>query len=578
MKKAISLLLSVFLILGLLVPVHADETGVLSLGRVSAVMPTIQVELRGTGFAENQIEAALDGQSLHIDSVEPYDNASHRSRVYVLVDLSTSMRKHFEQVKKNVLALIESMGASDELVLITFGQTQVQTVYSGNAQQEEAAEVVRGLECTEKGTMFFEALSRAYQMSSTSVELFDREYVIAFSDGIDYQIGSTTFEEVLQMYSSQNLPLYAACSSNTSKAASNQFGQIARSSGGSLKIIKKADVFEEFLGEINDVTLITFSADSNRADGKEHQLTLKVGGSQVELNIPLSRSQADTEAPVVEEAFYDAQQGVLVIRYSEAVLGADAASAYKVTNSQGTALRIDSVYYSEEDDRYELRLADPVYNDSYTIDFSRITDDSREANSLTGRTAVVIENGLVPEGTDGKDDGEKGLGGLLPLVVIAVIAVIALAAAAVVLASHSKQKEEEPEKIVPEVRSRTDKVYEHRSEQYEQIRHHIQAESKVRIRLNIRTGRTSEQNIEMDLLHSLIIGRSQTCDIFIDDAKLSRQHFVIENDGGELYIMDLQSRNGTMVNGVRLNNRQKLNNGDKILAGLSDVVVSIVSR
>lgn len=110
------------------------------------------------------------------------------------------------------------------------------------------------------------------------------------------------------------------------------------------------------------------------------------------------------------------------------------------------------------------------------------------------------------------------------------------------------------------------------------VKHHIKTNDAIRIRLKIQTGKTSEQNIETNIVSSLIVGRSDTCDIYIDDTKLSRQHFVIENDNGTFYVMDLQSRNGTMLNGIRINSRQRLSSGDKIMAGLSDIIITILGR
>ena len=73
----------------------------------------------------------------------------------------------------------------------------------------------------------------------------------------------------------------------------------------------------------------------------------------------------------------------------------------------------------------------------------------------------------------------------------------------------------------------------------------------------------------------MIVGRSSVCEIFIDDAKLSRQHFALENLNRELYISDLNSKNGTFVNGVRVDSRRKVMNHDRILAGLSEITVTI---
>lgn len=77
----------------------------------------------------------------------------------------------------------------------------------------------------------------------------------------------------------------------------------------------------------------------------------------------------------------------------------------------------------------------------------------------------------------------------------------------------------------------------------------------------------------MEVVSSVIVGRAAACDICIDDTKLSRQHFAIEYEQGFLFLTDLQSKNGTMLNGIRIGSRQKLTSGDKIFAGLSDMVI-----
>jgi hypothetical protein len=46
-----------------------------------------------------------------------------------------------------------------------------------------------------------------------------------------------------------------------------------------------------------------------------------------------------------------------------------------------------------------------------------------------------------------------------------------------------------------------------------------------------------------------IIGRSDSVDIKLDEAEVSRHHAVIFREGGRIWIMDLGSANGTTVNG-----------------------------
>jgi predicted component of type VI protein secretion system len=68
----------------------------------------------------------------------------------------------------------------------------------------------------------------------------------------------------------------------------------------------------------------------------------------------------------------------------------------------------------------------------------------------------------------------------------------------------------------------------------------------------------------------LIVGRSTDCDIRVRDIMLSREHCGIEEGDGGWVAVDLDSRNGTFVNGKRVT-RQKLEAGDKLYAGRTTI-------
>jgi pSer/pThr/pTyr-binding forkhead associated (FHA) protein len=61
-----------------------------------------------------------------------------------------------------------------------------------------------------------------------------------------------------------------------------------------------------------------------------------------------------------------------------------------------------------------------------------------------------------------------------------------------------------------------------------------------------------------------IIGRKEYCDIFIDDKQISKHHARILKDAGHYAIEDLESRNGTFINGKRIK-RAILRDGDRII-------------
>ena len=72
---------------------------------------------------------------------------------------------------------------------------------------------------------------------------------------------------------------------------------------------------------------------------------------------------------------------------------------------------------------------------------------------------------------------------------------------------------------------------------------------------------------------SITLGRGEACDLKIDDRKLSRSHIKLENRGGLLILRDLESTNGTFLNGTKITGPEALKNNDTILVGLSKIKV-----
>ncbi len=66
----------------------------------------------------------------------------------------------------------------------------------------------------------------------------------------------------------------------------------------------------------------------------------------------------------------------------------------------------------------------------------------------------------------------------------------------------------------------------------------------------------------------ITVGRSSIAELcYPDDAGLSRQHLAFESEGAKWFVRDLGSKNGTILNGVRLEGRPALKPGDRVMAG-----------
>lgn len=66
----------------------------------------------------------------------------------------------------------------------------------------------------------------------------------------------------------------------------------------------------------------------------------------------------------------------------------------------------------------------------------------------------------------------------------------------------------------------------------------------------------------------ITLGRSSVNDLsYPESTGLSRQHLVFEKDGEDWAVIDVGSKNGTLVNGVRISAKHVLGTGDRIVAG-----------
>jgi diguanylate cyclase (GGDEF)-like protein len=84
-------------------------------------------------------------------------------------------------------------------------------------------------------------------------------------------------------------------------------------------------------------------------------------------------------------------------------------------------------------------------------------------------------------------------------------------------------------------------------------------------------GRTSVgKTYKLDV--ALVIGRAPQCDVHLDEDGISRRHArLLRRDDGSVHIEDLSSRNGTFVNGERVET-YALRDGDKIQIGTISIL------
>ena len=93
-----------------------------------------------------------------------------------------------------------------------------------------------------------------------------------------------------------------------------------------------------------------------------------------------------------------------------------------------------------------------------------------------------------------------------------------------------------------------------------------------RLQLQLVSGPSSPKGFELRGVVS--IGRSRENEIWLSDNTVSNHHARITEVDGSWVIEDLGSKNGTLVNGERIDSGQRISLEDKILIGRNQLIVT----
>jgi DNA-binding winged helix-turn-helix (wHTH) protein len=75
-----------------------------------------------------------------------------------------------------------------------------------------------------------------------------------------------------------------------------------------------------------------------------------------------------------------------------------------------------------------------------------------------------------------------------------------------------------------------------------------------------------------------VIGRDPDAALWIDHQSVSRRHARVVIAGGKAALEDLESKNGTFLNGKRIRRRMPLTDGDEVRIGPETMVFRVMSR
>ncbi|OFK22231.1 FHA domain-containing protein [Olsenella sp. HMSC062G07] len=94
--------------------------------------------------------------------------------------------------------------------------------------------------------------------------------------------------------------------------------------------------------------------------------------------------------------------------------------------------------------------------------------------------------------------------------------------------------------------------------------------------VDVEKGTRGLRGLHVDMLGPVVVGRSPSSDIVVDEPYVSATHARFTLQGPALVLEDLDSTNGTLVNGHPINQPVTLRDGDEVQVG--DAIMRVSRR
>lgn len=557
-KRKLSLIVCAMFFLLSCADIYAYAAEEFEIEQVQANMPEVTVYLRSEEkpMAED-LEIRMGQELLTIDSIKLFGETGLGTDYFVLVDVSNSMPDAYcESIKQALSVFSDSLGSDDKMVLLSFGE-EVTTLLSGGEDKEQREQAIALLHNNDKKTLLFEAIFRTADMAD-KMQDNARKIVLVISDGENFAAGASTGEEAKKALGDRNMPVYAMGISDTDKENLNSFGETARTLGGTLTVFtpqETAVALAELQNVWRQTWVIKVFAESNRVDHQMNRLSIKIPATGITRSreVMLSDYQPDNAAPMITDVEKTGDRQ-LTVTFSEKVSGAETGTAWSVVCDDENLPVATAVYTDKEKNKILLTMERDMYSGQYVITAPGVTDFSMEEN-VTGNAWEAEFVGLEPEKE--QPAWQIWLQNWWWIIFAAVMFILLLT---LLLLWHRIKKN----KGIVYVNGKASLV------KNVEERQHIAISQKEGFPITLElvgSGEGKPKKIETKINGSLIVGRASMCELSLEDDKMSRQHFALEYRDGSIFLTDLQTTNGTAVNGVPVQKSHKLNPYDVITAG-----------
>ncbi len=480
--------------------------------------------------SKENVKVSLNTREVAPADVATFSNTNEPVAYVLMIDLNSnalSASRGLASLKEGAMELVNTLRTGDLVKVVTVGKA-VTTLVDFTSDRSRLVGAIDGLSSSNRSNkpMLLEGVSKAIESFNVVSDAFPTRHVIVlFTFGVN---GSTyTAEEVRDRAADSDATLYAVgLKGEKSEPQLTDVGTIARASRGMLLDYKKFTP-KEAVARIRDFVLGTYvitvkpGADAYAAGGATLGLSVDFGGAVIKSN-DLSCELIPTPTPV-------------------------ATSTPTPTVAPTRASDADASLVSNEP------IASP-------------TKDSADDGLFSNPLYIVL------------------IGAAALLIILLCVVLI--------LRKRSRVKEQPEDDLPPELgfsqppitpsdESTATGFYPDDestigmfSEDPEKT---IEADrGGLRIRFHI-SGDDGNSDAVASVSSTLLIGRSDECGLHLNDKSVSRRHCELSLKPDGLYVNDLGSRSGTLLNSSPVLAPMPVRNGDRLTLGMTTITVEILA-
>lgn len=508
------------------------EKCVLEGSGLRVICSDINMDLEADAF-----QLTLDGTQMPVTAVSTVRQEKIPVTVYCLVDVSGSMKEDQIQQAKEVLGTVcEWLDDKDNMVIARLGnQTDTSGFLSDKGQLKT---VIEQLEAGNDDTNLYAGIQESIEMLNTDRQVNPRRCLLILSDGDDDQKSGITREEAERAVKEAHLAVYTVATLPANPGAESiENGKVL----GSFARISSAGV--HYVPAVDGISGVEAGRDITEHIGK---------GIVLEMELPVPAS--DKDKLMLCMTYTDADNSRwedTIVVYAKDFYGEQEQESITEENTETAG--------GESDDAGVDEGASEHLEDESISSPQESVEDSLEDESLLQESAAESQSETQIDDSD--DIWNDLISGNSWVWIALGTAVLLLAVTGFVVVVRNRKKKAVASEDASSVRTIAVSAPPA-----------AQSQTKTYSLSLLAIGYTEiEHRLELPENKEVTIGRNGKADIILDakDKKLSGVHCALKWENGKIYIRDLNSMNGTYVNGVPIRQlgRVAVHKGETVTLG-----------